>query len=47
MRTNKKGKRPFSALVSAPPTGENVITATATNNLTGDTSEFSKAVTAS
>jgi hypothetical protein len=47
VRTNKKGKRPFSALVSAPPTGENVITATATNNLTGDTSEFSKAVTAS
>jgi len=29
------------------PAGENVVTATATNNATGDTSEFSGAVTAS
>ncbi len=47
VKTNRKGKRSFSTPVSAPPTGENVVTATATNNRTGDTSEFANAVTAS
>lgn len=46
VRTNRRGNRPFT--VSAVlPAGENVVTATATNNATGDTSEFSGAVTAS
>ena len=47
LKTSRKGSKGFSVPVSAPPTGENVITATATNNSTGDTSEFSNAVPAS
>jgi hypothetical protein len=45
VKTNRKGFRSFSAQVDAPPAGENSITATATNRKTGDTSEFSQAVT--
>lgn len=44
VKTSRKGNKNFSAPVSAPPIGENVITATATNKSTGDTSEFSNAV---
>jgi hypothetical protein len=46
VKTNRKGKRSFT-LSAVLPAGENVVTATATNNATGDTSEFSNAVTAS
>lgn len=46
VKTNRKGKRSFT-FSAALPAGENVVTATATNNATGDTSEFSNAVTAS
>jgi hypothetical protein len=46
VKTNRKGKRSFTFTVDQDLSGQ-VITATATNVLTGDTSEFSKAVAAS
>jgi len=46
VRTNRKGKRSFTFPAVLPP-GENMVTATATNNSIGDTSEFSNAVTTS
>jgi trimeric autotransporter adhesin len=46
IRTNREGKRSFT-FSAVLPSGENIVTATATNNSTGDTSEFSRAVTAS
>lgn len=45
-KTSRKGSLSFSFTKELPP-GENVITATATNLSTLDTSEFSKAITAS
>lgn len=41
VRTNRKGRKAFTVVLTAPPPGEAVITATATNVATGDTSEFS------
>ncbi len=46
VKTNDKGNRSFTFPAVLPP-GEGMVTATATNNATGDTSEFSGAVTAS
>jgi hypothetical protein len=46
VKTSRKGNGSFSFIVPLPM-GENVVTATATNETTGDTSEFSKAITAS
>jgi hypothetical protein len=46
VRTNRFGKRTFTFSAVLPP-GENVVTATATNKSTGDTSEFSRPLTAS
>ncbi len=40
VKTSRKGNRSFT-FTTTLPAGENIITATATNNLTGDTSEFS------
>jgi trimeric autotransporter adhesin len=45
--TNNKGRASFTFIPAPRPSGENAVTATATNDLTDDTSEFSKAVTAS
>jgi len=45
IRTNREGKRSFTFPAVLRP-GEKVVTATATNDATGDTSEFSNAVTA-
>ena len=45
-RTNDKGKASYTSPPVTLPTGENIVAATATNNATGDTSEFSNAVTA-
>ena len=45
-KTNRKGNLSFSFTTVLPP-GENIVTSTATNLSTLDTSEFSKAVTAS
>jgi hypothetical protein len=44
VKTNTKGKRSFTVVLTAPPAGEAQITSTATNLKTGDTSEFSQAV---
>jgi trimeric autotransporter adhesin len=43
--TSRDGKRSFAFSTTLPP-GQQVVTATATNNATGDTSEFSRAVIA-
>ena len=43
--TSKKGNVSFTFSTRLPP-GESVVTATATNKATGDTSEFSNVVTA-
>ena len=44
--TDAAGKGSFAATVTAPPAGFDAITATATNQATGDTSEFSAVKTA-
>ncbi len=46
VKTNKKGKASFTATANQDLSGQ-FITATATNGATGDTSEFSQAVSAS
>jgi titin len=43
VKPSRKGKSAFSFITILPP-GESVVTATATNRVTGDTSEFSEAV---